>query len=50
MWKFHDSYKTKNSAKEYGEQIVSIGLAKGIKVIEKGKKTRPFLLYILSNN
>lgn len=50
MWTFHDTYKTIESAREYGEKIVSIGLAKGIKVIEKGKKARPFMLYILSDN
>ena len=44
---FHDSYKTQEDARIEGENIVKIGLAKGVKVIKEGKKTRPFLLYIL---
>lgn len=46
-WIFHDSYKTKEDAQLEGENIVKVGLAKGVKVIAGGKKRRPFLLYIL---
>jgi hypothetical protein len=46
-WIFHDSYKTQEAAKEEGENIVKLGLAKGVKAVKKGKKSRPFLLYIL---
>ena len=44
---FHDSYKTKEDAQVEGENIVKVGLAKGVKVIKGGKKSRPFLLYIV---
>lgn len=44
---FHDSYKTKEEAQIEGENIVKVGLAKGVKVVKEGKKSRPFLLYIL---
>jgi hypothetical protein len=47
-WVFHDSYKTAAIARKYGEDIVKTGLAKGIKVINKGKKSKPFMLYILA--
>jgi hypothetical protein len=46
-WIFHDSYKTQDVAREEGENIVKVGLAKGVKVIKGGKKSRPFLLYVL---
>ena len=46
-WTFHDSYKTQEAAKEEGENIVKVGLAKGVKVVKEGKKSRPFLLYVL---
>jgi hypothetical protein len=46
-WTFHDSYKTKEDAQVEGENIVKVGLAKGVKIIKEGKKSRPFLLYIL---
>lgn len=46
-WVFHDSYKTQEAAREEGENIVKVGLAKGVKVIKGGKKSRPFLLYVL---
>ena len=44
---FHDSYKTREDAKIEGENIVKVGLAKGVKVVKEGKKSRPFLLYML---
>lgn len=44
---FHDSYKTQEAAKDEGENIVKVGLAKGVKVVKEGKKSRPFLLYVL---
>jgi hypothetical protein len=46
-WTFHDSYKTQDAAREEGEKIVSVGLAKGVKVVKGGKKSRPYLLYVL---
>ena len=46
---FHDSYKTKELAQKSGEDIVRLKLAKGIKIIKEGKKSRPFLVYILPN-
>jgi hypothetical protein len=46
---FHDSYKTQEDAKVEGENIVKVGLAKGVKITNGGKKKRPFLLYILPN-
>jgi hypothetical protein len=47
IWIFHDSYKTQEDAREEGESIVKLGLAKGVKVVKEGKKARPFLLYIV---
>lgn len=44
---FHDSYKTQEDAQVEGESIVKIGLAKGVKIVKEGKKSRPFLLYML---
>jgi hypothetical protein len=46
---FHDSYKTQEEAQQEGENIVKVGLAKGVKITSGGKKKRPFLLYILPN-
>ena len=46
-WTFHDSYKTQEAAKEEGENIVKVGLAKGVKIIKGGKKSRPYLLYVV---
>ena len=46
---FHDSYKTQEDAKVEGENIVKVGLAKGVKITNGGKQKRPFLLYILPN-
>lgn len=39
---FHDSYKTQEAARDEGENIVKVGLAKGVKVVKEGKKSRPF--------
>jgi len=44
---FHDSYKTQEDAKVEGENIVKVGLAKGVKIVKEGKKSRPYLLYVL---
>jgi len=44
---FHDSYKTAPQASKAGQDIIKLGLAAGVKVNKKGKKSRPFLLYIL---
>lgn len=46
-WVFHDTYKTEEEARMEGKSIVGLGLAKGVKVLKKGKKGRPFLLYVL---
>ena len=34
-------------AKDEGENIVKVGLAKGVKVVKEGKKSRPYLLYVI---
>lgn len=44
---FHDSYKTELQAAKAGKDIIKLGLAVGVKVNKRGKKSRPFLLYIL---
>ena len=46
-WIFHDSFKTIKAAKKAGDDIVSLGFAKGVKVTKAGKKSKPFMLYIL---
>jgi hypothetical protein len=46
-WIFHDSYKTLAAAQEAGEDIVKLGFAKGVKVSKTGKKSKPFMLFIL---
>lgn len=46
-WIFHDSYKTQEDAKIEGENIVKVGLARGVKVVKEGKKSRPYLLYMV---
>lgn len=46
-WIFHDSYATRPTAKRYAQKMVLTGLAKGVKIEKKGKKSRPYLLYIL---
>jgi hypothetical protein len=46
-WVFHDSFKTAKSAEEAGDNIVKLGFAKGIKITKAGKKSKPFMMYIL---
>jgi len=46
-WVFHDSFKTKKSANKAGDDIVKLGLAAGVKITSRGKKSMPFMLYIL---
>jgi len=46
-WVFHDSYKSKKIAEKAGTNILKLGLAKGVKIQKKGKKSRPYMLYIL---
>jgi len=46
-WVLHDTFMTKQSAKEFGESIVEVGLAKGIKIVRSRNKIRPYELYIL---
>lgn len=46
-WVFHDSFKTKKKANETGDHIVKLGFAAGVKVTSRGKKSRPYMLYIL---
>lgn len=46
-WVFHDSYRSKKPAEKAGTNILKLGLVKGVKVEKKGKKSRPFMLYIL---
>jgi hypothetical protein len=46
-WVFHDSFKTVKSANKAGDDIVKLSLAAGVKVTKSGKKSAPFMLYIL---
>jgi hypothetical protein len=46
-WVFHDSYKTKKAATKAGKDFVELALAKGARIRKGGKKSRPYLLYIL---
>jgi hypothetical protein len=46
-WIFHDCYKTLKEAQGAGEDIVKLGFAKGVKVSKTGKKSKPFMMYIL---
>lgn len=46
-WVFHDSYRTEKLANKAGDDIVNLGLAAGAKVTKSGKKSMPFMLYIL---
>jgi len=46
-WVFHDSFKTKLQAKKAADNIVELGFAKAVKVTKKGKKSKPFMMYIL---
>jgi hypothetical protein len=46
-WILHDIFKTKQKAKKFGENVVGVGLAKGIKVVKGKNKLRPYELYIL---
>ena len=47
MWVFHDSFKTKKLAMQACKDIVQLNLAGGARVRKGGKKSRPYLLYIL---
>ena len=46
-WVLHDSFKTAKAANSAGVDIINLALAKAVKVTQKGKKTRPYMLYIL---
>lgn len=46
-WIFHDSFKTIKSANKVGDDIVKLGFAAGVKVTKCGKKSSPYMLYIL---
>lgn len=46
-WVFHDLYKTKKAANKAGDDIVKLGLAAGVKITNRGKKSTPYMLYIL---
>ena len=46
-WVFHDNYKTEKTANKAGDDIVKLGLAAGVKITKRGKKSAPFMLYIL---
>ena len=45
-WVLHDDFATMKQAKEYGQHVVSLGLAKGAKVKKNEKKKRKYELYI----
>lgn len=51
-WVKHDSYKLEKEAELQGKSILTLGLAKGVKVEKsKNKKSKkPFDLYILPLN
>lgn len=46
-WIFHDSFRTEKLANKAGDDIVNLGLAAGAKITKSGKKSMPFMLYIL---
>ncbi len=46
-WIIHDTFMTKKDAKEHGEGIIEVGLAKGIKIAKTRNKIRPYALYII---
>lgn len=46
-WVFHDSFKTKPQARKAGDNIVILGFAKGVKITKNGKKSKPYMMYIL---
>ncbi len=46
-WIFHDSFKTLRLAKTVADSVVELGFAKGVKITKTGKKSKPFMLYIL---
>lgn len=46
-WIFHDSFKTSSAAEKAGKDIVKLGFAKGVKITKLGKKSKPYMLYIL---
>lgn len=46
-WVYHDNYKTEKQANKMGADIVKLGLAVGVKVTKRGKKSKPYMLYIL---
>jgi hypothetical protein len=46
-WVFHDSFKTSIGAERAGHDIVKLGFAKGVKITKLGKKSKPYMLYIL---
>jgi len=46
-WVLHDSYKTEKLAHKAGDDIVKLGLAAGVKIPKRKKKTEKFKLYIL---
>ena len=46
-WIFHDSFKSRKTAERAGSDIVKLGFAKGVKVTKNGKKSKPFMMYII---
>lgn len=46
-WVFHDTYTSSKAAQKAGQDILKLGLVKGVKIEKKGKKSRPYMLFIL---
>jgi hypothetical protein len=46
-WIFHDSYETDDLVQAAGADMINLGLAKAVKIIQKGKKSRPYMLFII---
>jgi hypothetical protein len=46
-WVFHDSFKSGLAAKRAGNDMLKLGFVKGIKITKQGKKSRPFMLFII---
>lgn len=46
-WVCYDTFRSSKTAKKTGQDILKLGLATGVKIEKKGKKSRPYMLFIL---
>jgi hypothetical protein len=46
-WVFHESFKTLKSAQKTADSVVELKFAKGVKITKTGKKSKPYMMYIL---